>query len=404
MKMMMKRTNSQTSQENLPFANADMSGAQGARRSALGDISSMVSNVSSVTSLGGKMVGATTTGASMSARSTGAPFNFAQKFANFTSGCSAGTQQPVAAAAPQEPGHHGVPSSAMMDVDQQGGEGVPAVQAQNKNDIVANSPDATDRKDAENVQCVVEYVADVYQHLRHVEERYLVQPDYMSRQGDINEKMRGILVDWLVEVHLKYKLKPETLFLAVNLIDRFLEKKQVTRKRLQLVGVTGLLIAAKYEEIYPPEVKDFVYITDKAYTKEEVLQMEIAMLNALEFHITCPTPISFLERYERINGCDEVHRQLARYVCELTILDMKFLKYSPSLLAASALFLANKLLRQHPSWPSSLIQNTRYTENLIKGCAKEICEVLESADRASLQAVRKKYAHQKFHSVAKMSW
>merc|ERR1719199_2421150 len=73
----------------------------------------------------------------------------------------------------------------------------------------------------------------------------------MKNQGDINEKMRGILVDWLVEVHLKYKLKPETLYLAVNLIDRFLEKRQVTRKKLQLCGVTRMLIAAKYEEIYP---------------------------------------------------------------------------------------------------------------------------------------------------------
>merc|ERR1719498_2218902 len=115
----------------------------------------------------------------------------------------------------------------------------------------------------------------------------------MAQQSDINEKMRGILIDWLVEVHLKYKLKPETLYLAVNVIDRFLEKCTISRKKLQLVGVTGMLIAAKYEEIYAPEVRDFVYITDKAYTKEEILQMEIAMLNALEFQITGPTPMSF---------------------------------------------------------------------------------------------------------------
>ena len=86
--------------------------------------------------------------------------------------------------------------------------------------------------------------------------------------------MRSILIDWLVEVHLKFKLVPESLYLTVNLIDRYLEREQVHRSKLQLVGVTAMLIACKYEEIYPPIVKDFVYITDNAYTKEEILEQE----------------------------------------------------------------------------------------------------------------------------------
>lgn len=90
--------------------------------------------------------------------------------------------------------------------------------------------------------------------------------------------MRAILVDWLVEVHLKFKLVPETLYLTVNLIDRYLELVQVPRQKLQLIGVTAMLIASKYEEIYAPEVRDFVYITDRAYTKEEILDQEFDML------------------------------------------------------------------------------------------------------------------------------
>jgi cyclin B len=214
--------------------------------------------------------------------------------------------------------------------------------------------------------------------------------------------MRGILVDWLVEVHLKYKLKHETLYLAVSLIDRFLDKRQVSRKRLQLVGVTGLLIAAKYEEIYPPEIREFVYITDKAYTREEILSMEITMLNALEFHLTVPSPVAFLERFAKLNKCDQVHLDLARYVMELSLLDLKMLRYCPSHLAASAIFLSNKLLRRHPSWPAHLIKHTRYTDGLIKSCAKEICALVEEADRSSLAAIRKKYASEKFHGVSKM--
>lgn len=93
----------------------------------------------------------------------------------------------------------------------------------------------------------------------------------MDHQEDVNDKMRAILIDWLIEVHLKFKLIPESLYLTVNLIDRYLEKEQVNRQKLQLIGVTAMLVACKYEEIYPPIVKDFVYITDNAYTKEEIL-------------------------------------------------------------------------------------------------------------------------------------
>jgi cyclin B len=96
-------------------------------------------------------------------------------------------------------------------------------------------------------------------------------PFYMNTQTDINEKMRAILVDWIIEVHLKFKLLPETLFLTVSLIDRFLEKSVIMRTKLQLVGVTAMLIASKYEEIYAPEVRDFVYITDNAYSRVEIL-------------------------------------------------------------------------------------------------------------------------------------
>ena len=112
--------------------------------------------------------------------------------------------------------------------------------------------------------------------------------------------MRAILVDWLIEVHFKFKLLSETLFLTVNLIDRFLERSDVVRTKLQLVGVTAMLIACKYEEIYAPEVRDFVYITDKAYSREEILAMEASMLATLDFNICAPSSFRFLERYSKI--------------------------------------------------------------------------------------------------------
>lgn len=110
----------------------------------------------------------------------------------------------------------------------------------------------------------------MYSLFREKEPSTSVRPVYMENQRHINERMRSILVDWLVEVHLKFKLVPETLYLTVNLIDRFLEREEVSRPKLQLVGVTSLLIASKYEEIYPPELRDLVYICDRAYTRSDV--------------------------------------------------------------------------------------------------------------------------------------
>merc|ERR1712228_1136609 len=144
-------------------------------------------------------------------------------------------------------------------------------------------------------------------------------------------------------------------------MGRFLEKRHVARKKLQLVGVTAMLIAAKFEEIYPPEVRDFVYITDNAYTKEDILKMEMTILTVLKFVICCPTPGNFLERYQRLNQCSETHYHLMQYVVELALSEAKMIRYSPSHIAAAAALLSNKLLKRHPAWPAAMIGLTKLT-------------------------------------------
>ena len=138
-----------------------------------------------------------------------------------------------------------------------------------------------DKPDIADCQHVTEFIPGICEHLFATEEIDLPSANYMSKQIDVNEKMRGILVDWIIEVHLKFKLLPETLFLTVSLIDRYLEQTQIMRTKLQLVAVSAMLIASKYEEIYAPEVRDFVFITDNAYTREEILQMEMSILTTL---------------------------------------------------------------------------------------------------------------------------
>ena len=116
---------------------------------------------------------------------------------------------------------------------------------------------------------VTDYVQDMYEHFRSEEHRAVLGP-YLHTQPAINERMRAILVDWLCDVNHKFKQHPDTLYIAVNIVDRYLAKTEVLRRHLQLVGVTALMIASKYEEIYPPELRDLVYICDRTYSKFEV--------------------------------------------------------------------------------------------------------------------------------------
>ncbi|CAN0905198.1 CYCB1-4 [Linum grandiflorum] len=153
-----------------------------------------------------------------------------------------------------------------------------------------------DIADVDNHLAVVEYVDDLYNYYKLAEVDSIVH-DYMEAQPDVTAKMRSILVDWLIEVHRKFELMPETLYLTLNLVDRFMAVKSVTRRELQLVGISSMLIACKYEEIWAPQVYDFVCISDKAYTGEQVLLMEKAILQRLEWYLTVPTPYVFLVRY-----------------------------------------------------------------------------------------------------------
>ena len=133
----------------------------------------------------------------------------------------------------------------------------------------------------------------------------------MDHQDHITERMRSILVDWIIEVHFQFKLKVESLFLTVNLIDRYLEKVKVTKENLQLVGVSSMLIACKYEEIWPPLIKDYIHISDNAYNKEQIIQMEQSMLAVLDFNIDFVSLTTFLERFVAIAKVDKQTADLA---------------------------------------------------------------------------------------------
>lgn len=272
--------------------------------------------------------------------------------------------------------------------------------------IVDNGSDRLDidARHAEDPQYVMEYMNDIFSVTQKIEGLHGATPGYMERQVHVNSKMRGILVDWLVSVQQKYKLKAETLFLAVSVLDRYLEQKATARRHLQLAGVTSLLIAAKFEEMYPPQVADLVHVTDKAYSRADILQMEVSILTALDFKICSPTSMLFLERYQSVNGCNEAHKYLAQYLVELSLPDYNMLKYGASCRAASAVFLSNKLLRHQPAWKAAAVKVSHYNEAMLKDCAKEMCALLEYAETNTLQAVRKKFSQLKYQKVAQLNF
>lgn len=223
--------------------------------------------------------------------------------------------------------------------------------------------------DMETIQIpeeVGEYADKIFQFMLESEQKHLPTYGYMKSQEDINEKMRAILIDWLIEVHFKFKLLPETLFITVNIIDRYLELRPVERNKLQLLGVTAMWIACKYEEIYAPEIKDFVYITDNAYTQKNILELEYEVLRALEFNLTIPSSYRFLERYSKLVESDQRTFNLAWYMIEIPLIEYKMLKYKPSQISSAAIFVAHKLQRKSIRWNERMKEITSYSEQDLK--------------------------------------
>lgn len=256
------------------------------------------------------------------------------------------------------------------------------------------------RNDRDRFYEVEEYQQDILEYLKDAEQRNQPKPGYMTKQTDITHSMRTILVDWLVEVSEEYKLQGETLALAVSYIDRFLSFMSVVRAKLQLVGTAALFIAAKYEEIYPPDVSEFVYITDDTYTKTQVLRMEQLILKVLSFDLTVPTSLVFTNTYCVMNDVPDKVKYLAMYLCELSLLEADpYLTYVQSAIAASALALARRTL-DLPIWSKMLENNTGYKLSAMKDIMLNLNKTHVSAPLMQQQAIQEKYKSKMYKEVA----
>lgn len=271
-----------------------------------------------------------------------------------------------------------------------------------------------DKDDQSDPQLVTEYVNQIYMYLRQVEKEQYVEKDYLGnkRGGLILPKMRAVLVDWLVEVHQQFSMLQETLYLTVAILDRFLQKSasKIPRKSLQLVGVTAMFIASKYEEMYAPEIGDFVYITDSAYTQSQIRQMEIEILRVLNFDMGRPLPLHFLRRNSKAGCVDARVHTLAKYIMELTIIEYNLMHIPPSKLAAASLVISMKFFDDEEDkplcdyWTPTLAYYAWYEWSDLKEIVDELLAMVmrtcTARPDAKQMAIRTKYSNKKFGKIA----
>ncbi|CAM2714195.1 unnamed protein product [Rotaria socialis] len=235
-----------------------------------------------------------------------------------------------------------------------------------------------------------DYRQSIFEHLKSVEHIYAPKANFMEYQSDINPAMRTILIDWLIEVTDEYKLNDETLFLCVQYVDRFLSTVNVTRSKLQLLGTTSMYVASKYEEMYPPALEEFSFITDNTYETKHILRMEQIIMKMLNFSISGPTCYTFLQHYfidlrssMPIDNNDDDYKSvtmLSNYLCTLTLLhDRPFSSYRSSMIAACCLLYAIQLLKQHLNidivWSRHHVKLSTYTQYDLRQCTIALAEV-----------------------------
>jgi len=251
---------------------------------------------------------------------------------------------------------------------------------------------------------------------------------FMSEQRSLNGRMRAILIDWIAQVLDMNRLSRRTFFLAVSLIDRCLSCMQVDRSNLQLLGSTALLIAAKMEEIHPPEVASLVYICDGAYTTEQLLEMECTVLQKLDFRVDGPTVEHFLPHFiaagqsrsnlgpddilshglsslwhfSAASDSDQCRNGVAWYLAELALMDDHMSQYPPSLVSASALYLAHHFIRRlcprgvyteaANLWDDNMAKVSGYTETILVRCAGDLDKFRTAAFSDTLQQIHRRHS------------
>ncbi|KAL3098809.1 hypothetical protein niasHT_024563 [Heterodera trifolii] len=186
-----------------------------------------------------------------------------------------------------------------------------------------------------------EYADDVDLYLRQLERRHPLDSDFLSTHNGVDGRMRQILVDWLVHVQVRFKLTIETLSLSVHILDRsLLALPGMNKTNLQLLGITGMFIASKFEEVVVPNIDDFVFVAGKVFEREDIMRMEQRVLSGLKFNLSVPYAMQFLRRYRFYASPSKNVWAFAKFVSEVAMVCYALAHFPPSVVAAVSLHLA----------------------------------------------------------------
>ena len=261
-----------------------------------------------------------------------------------------------------------------------------------------------------NNQIPKDYLNIIYYNLlkeEHKGVKPMVVYNYMTDQNEINEQMRSVLIDWLIDVHHKFQFKEETLFMTILIIDRYCTIRQILRVNLQLLGITAMMIACKHEEIDLPKIEDFIYITDNAYTKNDIVKLENNILIALNFELLYPSALRFFEYLSLNFNFDKKAICMGKYLMESFLLDIKYVKYKASVISCACAYIVMKFFKIEGYQESYAKKYFMLNENEdlplghgVKDCAQDICIFVDNIKSSNYLACFKKYSKNEFEKVA----
>lgn len=272
------------------------------------------------------------------------------------------------------------------------------------NSNISNIFDCNFENKEEYIKYNGEYINELYSNLLE-EEKYLISKPkygYMTFQTDINEKMRAILVDWIVEIHDKFHLKSQTLYHTIWLIDTYLSIKYIKRSDFQLLGLGCLYISCKFYEIYYPQLKECVEATDGAYSKEDLLNIEKDILKTINYNLLSPSQDDFYNILSKYFGFNEKQYFLGKYFMENSLIDYNMIKYSPSVIAVSCIYIVMKFFKisNYKKLYSTSIIYEKCPQKIIKDTARELCFLVKNLNCSEFKAIKEKYSSEDYFKVA----
>ncbi|CAF1048398.1 unnamed protein product [Adineta steineri] len=276
-----------------------------------------------------------------------------------------------------------------------------------------------DSGDLYNITTVSEFVVDICKYWRELEHHTPIRQNFLlnRREGTASPQNRAVLIDWLYQVHDRFKLLSDTFHMAINFIDRYLQVVDVSKHELQLIGSAALLLACKYEEMTIPGMNDFVYVSDNAYSKEDMKEMERRIISTLSYDLGRPLSINYLRRYSKIIQATDLEHTLGKYLLDLTFIDHTCSHILPSYISACASFLSRYLLTykritsstsiplliEH-LWPSKfMLYHTGYTYEQLRQGIEQLGQLLIGQDTTKLKSVQKKFSQSNMFSIAQHS-